>query len=156
MDLIDDCHRQNLADAWNGTQQMKRILVMNLGFPCQIKLEVRDDFIVVTDEFEVDLDALGCAGICELCFASGEMRLSISDRFPSLPGWPSIVSVTGRIGLCWGATRAPSDRNTVGSITVFTLPWEGRFLRMRSFSQAAKRHWRFSPQEFFLAPDSRQ
>ena len=55
-----------------------------------------------------------------ICFASAEMRLSLSDRFPSLPGLPTIVTVNGRIGLCWEATRAPGVRNTVGLHTVFT------------------------------------
>ena len=45
---------------------MKRILVVNLGLSCQIKLEVGDDFILVAHELEVDLDALGCADVCEL------------------------------------------------------------------------------------------
>ena len=53
---------------------------MNLGFSSQIKLEVRDDFIVMADELEVDRDALGCTNIGEL-FRHPFTIGSIGDSF---------------------------------------------------------------------------
>ena len=66
VDLVEDRHGKDFPDAWNRTEQMEQALVMNLGFSGQIKLEVGDDFIVMADELEVDLDALGCTDIGEL------------------------------------------------------------------------------------------
>ncbi len=83
VDLVEDRHGEDFPDTWNGTEQMEQVLVVNLDFSGQIQLEVRDDFIVMADELEVDLDALGCTGIRELLrhpFTVGSISDSLLGR----------------------------------------------------------------------------
>ena len=64
---------------------------MDLGFSCQIKLEVGDDFIVVADELQIDRNAFGGASIGEL----------LRDPFPVGPIGDSLFG-RGKIVLMMG------------------------------------------------------
>src|SRR3972149_6896321 len=66
VNLIEDRHRQNLANAGNRSEAVEGIRVVALGVPHEGYFEVVDEPIVLVDEHEVDVDALAHTRIGKL------------------------------------------------------------------------------------------
>ena len=63
VNLVQDGQRQDLADAGDGSEPMKRVGIMAFGFPHDRELEIGDELVVLVNQGHVHFNALADARV---------------------------------------------------------------------------------------------
>lgn len=92
VDLVEDRHGEDLADAGDGPEAVEGIGIVLLGLVDQMELELANDVVLVLDQEEVDLHALPGIGFGKGIGDAHAVRL-VGDHGPGLGEVVLVVGV---------------------------------------------------------------